>query len=191
MFGTGPTDVDTYERNVTAQLDRDLMMLTAQGEQFQQMFNAMMASWQPMPPMMFAQRADGLAQWIEYFRQAALPATDWLARAGRPAAGQRLAAILEDLGRAVINYRQMASQQAEHLGALHQAATATCYGQMPGPQATAPASAQTTGQPAAPTPSIHEIQVGTYSEINAGWAEGQKKQAAAFDRYNALFRSTL
>lgn len=188
MTGTGPIDVDTYERNVTAQLDRDLGVLTAQGEHFQQMFNAMVASWQPMPPMMFAQRADGLAQWIEYFRQHAVPATDWLTGAGRPAAGQRLAAILEDLGKAVVTYREMAGQAAAHLSGLQQGAMATYYGQMPGQPATAAASAQPAGQQG-PTP--YEIRMAANQEINAGWAKAHEDQVASFERQNALWRSTI
>jgi hypothetical protein len=115
--------VDAYERDVIARMDADVGMVTAQGQQFQQQFNAMAAAWQPMPPYMFAQYADGLARWVAYFRQAAGPAADWLARAGRPVAAQRLAAIVDDMIKAEGTYRQMAGQQVAHLSALTQATT--------------------------------------------------------------------
>lgn len=112
-----PVDVESFERGVSAQLDADTATLLAQGQDFQQRVYAMNAMGQAVPPQMFALYADGLANWIQYLGQAT-PAGEWLARSGRPAFGQRLAAIVDDLAKAVPIYRQMAQQQVAHLSGL-------------------------------------------------------------------------
>jgi hypothetical protein len=208
-------DIDGYERGISSRLDADIAMLTAQGNQFQQQFNAMIAAWQPIPPQMFAQYAQGLEQWIYYLGQAAGPAADWLAGAGRPAVRQRLNAVISDLVRAVPRYRQMAAQQAAHLGMLNQHAAhlggfpqPSAYPSVPAqPAAHAGGPAQPAAHPAGPAqPAAHsagpaqpaaqpggltQAIVQSNREIAAVWAATNAERLASYDRMSAARRSVL
>lgn len=188
-------DIDAYERAISSRLDADIAMLTAQGNQFQQQFNAVTAAWQPVPPMMLAQYAQGLEQWICYLRQAAGPAADWLAGAGRPAVRQRLNAVISDLVRAVPRYRQMAAQQAAHLGMLnHHAAhpggfpQPSAYPGVPAQPAARPAGP---AQPAAQPGGLRQAIVQSNREIAAVWAATNAERFASNDRISAARRSVL
>lgn len=116
--GRDTADAEAREREVFARMDDDLACITEQGNAFQGQFNAMMAAWQPVPPEMFAYYAQGLTQWIEHFQQSAGPEARALAEAGRPAAGERLAAIVAHLEKMAAGYRQMAGEQVAHAAAL-------------------------------------------------------------------------
>ncbi len=166
-------DVDAYEREMMGRFDAEMSAMTEQGRRFQQQFDAMMAAWQPVPPQMFSQYADGLERWIAHHRNGAGPAAEWLERAGRPALGQRLAAVVDDLGKAVAGYRQMAGQQVAHMNGLGQIQTNMYSQQLAGQQ------------------EIGQIRAGTNREINEMWAAGQAERTASFERQNALFRRTL
>ena len=168
-------DIDAYERAISSRLDADVAMLTGQGHQFQHQFNAMAAAWQPMPPYMFAQYADGLERWIHYLLQAAGPAADWLAGAGRPAVRQRLHAIINDLVLAVPRYRQMAGQPTAHLSGPTQ------------PTAHPSAPAQPTAHPSAFTRAVAQSN----REVAALWKATNAERSASHDRMSAARRSVL
>jgi hypothetical protein len=166
-------DVDAYEREMMARFDAEMAAMTEQGRRFQQQFDAMMAAWQPVPPQMFSQYADGLERWSAHHRNGAGPAAEWLASAGRPTLGQRLAAVVDDLGKAVTGYRQMAGQQVAHMNGLGQIQTGMYSQQLAGQR------------------EIGQIRADTNREINEMWAKGQAESTAAFERQNALFRKSL
>lgn len=166
-------DVDAYEREMMGRFDAEMAAMTEQARRFQQQFDAMMATWQPIPPQMFSQYADGLERWIAHHRNGAGPAAEWLASAGRPTLGQRLAAVVDDLGKAIAGYRQMAGQQVAHMNSLGQIQTGMY------------------SQGLASQREIGRIQADTNREINKMWEAGQAERTAAFQRQNDLFRRSL
>jgi hypothetical protein len=192
-------DIDAYEHAIRSRLEADVATLTWQGHQFQQQFNAMSAAWQPMPPQMFAQYADGLERWIYYFQQAAGPAADWLAGAGRPAVRQRLAAVINDLILAVPRYRQMAGQQTAQPGARTWAA-APPGGAPSGPavpSSGAPFAAAGQADPAAAAAfaKAHREMAAALAQSNrevaALWKATNAERSASHDRISAARRSVL
>lgn len=110
MTNAGQFDVEAYERDVTAALDREVAAIIAQGNDFQQRMYWFASSGQ-VPPQLFLTHADGLMRWIEHVRQHR-PAAEWLMKHNRPAITQRLAAIIDDLSKAVPRYHAMAGQQS-------------------------------------------------------------------------------
>ena len=103
-------EVEASERDLTAKLDRDVAAMIAQGADFQQRLNWFAAAGQPIPPQFFLSHADLLMRWIEHVRQYD-SAAKWLSEQKRPASTQRLAAIIDDLSKAVPRYHAMAGQE--------------------------------------------------------------------------------
>jgi hypothetical protein len=166
-------DVDAFEREMMARLDAEMATMREEGLHFQRQIEAVVAAWQPIPPQMYSQYADGLESWIAYLRQGAGPAADWLARAGRPAMGRLLAAVIDDLAKAIPGYRQLVGQQVAHMNALGQIQTGMYR------------------QQAASQREIGQIQAATTREINANWAAAQAARTRAFDQQVAQFRRSL
>jgi hypothetical protein len=111
MSTMSPASARILEWSTTALLDRDAEILSGERADFQQRTSAMMAMWQPVPPLMILGFADRLAQWIEYFRKYE-PDAERLAGVGRPAVRQRLYTMVDELRREVPIYQQAAGQGA-------------------------------------------------------------------------------
>ena len=121
MSTMSPASARILEWSTTALLDRDAEILSGERADFQQRTSAMMAMWQPVPPLMILGFADRLSQWIEYFRKYE-PDAEKLAGVGRPAVRQRLNTMIDELRREVPIYQQSAGQGAARQQAPNTAA---------------------------------------------------------------------
>ena len=100
-----PASAQILEWSTTVLLDRDAEILSRERADFQQRTTAMLAAWQPVPPLMILGFASRLSQWIEYFGKYESDA-ERLAGAGRPAVRQRLNTMIGELRKEVPIYRQ-------------------------------------------------------------------------------------
>lgn len=124
MTNPSQIEIDTYERNVTAALDREVATIVAQGADSQQRLNWFASSGQPIPPQFFLAHADSLTQWIEHFRRQHGPAADWLVKQDRPGVSQHVEAIIDDLSKAIPRYHAMAGQESASQRSLSSATIA-------------------------------------------------------------------
>ena len=124
MINPSQIDIEAYERDVTAALDRAVATRAAQDNDFKQRMHWFASSGQPIPPQFFLAHADLLTQWIDYIRRQHGPAADWLLQQDRPSVSQRVEAIIDDLSKAIPRYHAMAGQVSASQSALFGATSA-------------------------------------------------------------------